>query len=170
MSKILKLGIIVLILIILGGIYYFKSNNYVPSKENENNQYQTEQPNKVSNQLKENNSKQDNNKQNTSSGSKDNALEEAPKELPVLIDLGAGTCIPCKMMQPVLDEVKKEYEGKAIVKIIDVYEKREEAMKYGIRAIPTQIFFDASGKEIFRHEGFFSKEEITAQFKEMGIK
>jgi len=170
MSKILKLGIMVLILIILGGIYLCKSNNYGPSSEKQNNQYQAEQPSKVSNQEQKNSTNQDNNKQNTSSNSEDNKTKGTPKKIPVLIDLGAGTCIPCKMMKPILDEVKKEYEGKAVVRIIDVYENQEETMKYGIRAIPTQIFFDTSGKEVFRHEGYFSKEEIVDKFKEMGVK
>ena len=87
----------------------------------------------------------------------------------MLVDLGAGTCIPCKMMAPILEEAQKAYEGKAIVKVIDVNESRDEAMKYGIRVIPTQIFFDADGKEVYRHEGFMPKEDIVSKFKEMGV-
>lgn len=89
--------------------------------------------------------------------------------LPALIDLGAGTCIPCKMMAPILDELQRDYRGKVNVIVIDVYEKREEAAKYNIYAIPTQIFFDASGKELYRHEGFMAKEEVISKFVELGM-
>jgi len=89
--------------------------------------------------------------------------------LPRLVDLGAGKCIPCKMMAPVLEELKKEYAGKFEVVVIDVWENPDEGKKYNIRVIPVQIFFDMNGKEIFRHEGFFSKEDILAKWKELGV-
>ncbi|MEJ5259169.1 MAG: thioredoxin family protein [Anaerohalosphaeraceae bacterium] len=89
--------------------------------------------------------------------------------LPRLVDLGAGKCIPCKMMAPILESLKKEYAGKFDVIFIDVWEKPDEGAQYGIRMIPTQIFFDPSGKELFRHEGFFSKEDILAKWKELGF-
>lgn len=89
--------------------------------------------------------------------------------LPKLVDLGAGKCIPCKMMAPILEELKREYEGKLDVVVIDVWENPSEAQKYGIRVIPTQIFYDANGQEFFRHEGFFSKEEILQKFKDAGL-
>ena len=89
--------------------------------------------------------------------------------LPALIDLGAGECIPCKMMAPILEELKEEYAGRFEVRFIDVWKNPDEAGKYGIKLIPTQIFYDASGKELFRHEGFFSKEDILAKWKELGV-
>ena len=89
--------------------------------------------------------------------------------LPALIDLGAGECIPCKMMAPILEELKKEYAGRFEVRFIDVWQDPSEAGKYGIKLIPTQIFHDASGKELFRHEGFFSKEDILIKWKELGV-
>ncbi len=89
--------------------------------------------------------------------------------LPRLVDLGAGKCIPCKMMAPILEELKKEYSGSLEVVFIDVWEDRAAGSKYGIENIPTQIFFDPSGKELFRHEGFFAKEDILAKWKELGI-
>jgi len=95
--------------------------------------------------------------------------ENIEKGKPMLVDLGATTCIPCKEMVPVLAEVKKMYDGKAVVKIIDVYENPEAANKYEIRVIPTQIFLDKDGKQVFRHEGFFSKEDIVKIFKDMGV-
>jgi len=95
--------------------------------------------------------------------------EDIEKGKPMLVDLGASTCIPCKEMVPVLAEVKKMYDGKAVVKVIDVYDNPEETNKYGISVIPTQIFLDKDGNEIFRHEGFFSTEDIVKVFKDMGV-
>ena len=65
-----------------------------------------------------------------------------------LIDLGAATCIPCKMMVPVLDKVKKRFAGKADVIVIDIRYNRDQAQRFQLRAIPTQLFFDKDGKEI----------------------
>jgi thioredoxin 1 len=90
-------------------------------------------------------------------------------KMPMLVDLGKGTCIPCKKMKPILEELEAEYKGKAIVKVIDLRYEPKEANKYGIRLIPTQIFFDAEGKEIYRHEGFLDKPAIKAKFAEMGV-
>ena len=89
--------------------------------------------------------------------------------LPRLVDLGATKCIPCKMMAPILEELKKDLAGKLEVEFIDVWEKPDDAKKYGVLSIPTQIFFDATGKELFRHEGFFAREDILAQWKELGF-
>jgi thioredoxin 1 len=94
---------------------------------------------------------------------------EAPKKLPRLVDLGADKCIPCKMMAPILEEMKKQYAGKLDVEFIDVWKNKEAADTYNINLIPTQIFFDDAGKERFRHEGFFSKEDILAKWKEFGV-
>lgn len=91
------------------------------------------------------------------------------KKLPMLVDLGKGTCIPCKKMKPILDELKIEYQGKAIVRVIDLRYEPREARKYGIRLIPTQIFFDAEGNEVYRHEGFMDKKSIKMKFAEMGV-
>lgn len=89
--------------------------------------------------------------------------------VPRLLDLGAGKCIPCKMMAPILEELKKEYAGRLDVVFIDVWENQDAAKQYGIETIPTQIFFDANGKELFRHIGFFGKEDILAKWKELGV-
>jgi len=91
------------------------------------------------------------------------------KALPRLVDLGAGKCIPCKMMAPILEDLKKTYAGKLDVQFIDVWENPESGKEYGINLIPTQIFYDAEGKELFRHEGFFSKEDILSKLKEFGV-
>jgi thioredoxin 1 len=89
--------------------------------------------------------------------------------LPRLLDLGADKCIPCKMMAPILEELKTTYNGKLQVDFIDVWKNPDEPKKYKISIIPTQIFYDASGKELFRHEGFFAKEDIIAKWKEFGV-
>ena len=92
------------------------------------------------------------------------------EKLPKLLDLGANKCIPCKMMKPILDELKTNYTGRLDVEFIDVWENPKESEKYGISLIPTQIFYDPEGKEFFRHEGFFAKEDILNEFKKKGIK
>ena len=89
--------------------------------------------------------------------------------LPRLVDLGAGKCIPCKMMKPILDELTKDYADQFEVVFIDVWEKREEGERYSIRMIPTQIFFGADGKELARHEGFFARKDILAKWQELGV-
>ena len=88
--------------------------------------------------------------------------------LPMLLELGAETCPPCRQMKPILNDLKEEYKGRIIVQIVDVYEHPDWARRYGIYLIPTQIFFDAEGKELFRHEGFFSRQEILGKFREFG--
>ncbi len=91
------------------------------------------------------------------------------KGMPTMVDLGANECIPCKMMVPVLEKVEKKYQGKAAIIIVDVYKNKEPAKRFRVRAIPTQIFFDKSGKEVHRHEGFMGEAEIDRIFKEMGV-
>jgi thioredoxin 1 len=108
----------------------------------------------------------------TGAAEKTEPVEAAPpaQALPRLVDLGSDTCIPCKMMVPVLEALKKEYAGRLSVEFYDVREDPGAGPKYGIRVIPTQIFLDATGKELFRHEGFFSKEDILAKWNELGVK
>ena len=90
------------------------------------------------------------------------SLPEVPaKDTVTMVDLGAKSCIPCKMMMPVMEEVEKNYAGKAAIIFIDVWENPEQSKKYGLRTIPTQIFFGKKGQEIFRHEGFFDKKSIS---------
>lgn len=98
-----------------------------------------------------------------------NATPVANAKLPKLIDLGAGKCIPCKMMKPILDDLKTNYADRFITQFIDVWENPDAGKPYGIEMIPTQIFFDAEGKELFRHVGFFGKEDILGKWKELGV-
>jgi len=88
--------------------------------------------------------------------------------LPRLVDVGADKCIPCKMMAPILDELEKEYAGKFEVEFVDVWKYREKAAQYSVQMIPTQIFYDAAGKELYRRSGFIGKEDILAQWRELG--
>ena len=86
-----------------------------------------------------------------------------------MIDLGAKKCIPCKMMAPIMEKLEKVYKGKADIVFIDVWENNEQAGRFGIRGIPTQIFFDKTGKEVYRHTGFMDEDSIIKQLTSMGV-
>lgn len=94
----------------------------------------------------------------------------AAAKLPKILDLGADKCIPCKLMVPVLALLEKDYKGKLDVKFIDVWKDKTAYEKYNVETIPTQILYDQNGKEIFRHQGFFPKEDILKTFEKHGIK
>ncbi len=83
--------------------------------------------------------------------------------LPRLVDLGAGKCIPCKQMKPILDDLARNYADQFSVVFIDVWENREEGGKYGIRMSPTQIFYEANRKELAWHGCFMAKRDIPAK-------
>ena len=86
-----------------------------------------------------------------------------------MVDLGAKKCIPCKMMAPILAKLEKAYAGKAAIVFIDVWENKEQAPRFKVQVIPTQIFFNEKGKEVFRHVGFFDEKSIVEQLTKMGI-
>lgn len=86
-----------------------------------------------------------------------------------MIDLGAKGCVPCRMMEPILAELETEYAGRAAIVFIDIDLHREEAARYRVRAIPTQIFYDANGVERYRHEGFLDKATIEATLRSLGV-
>jgi thioredoxin 1 len=88
---------------------------------------------------------------------------------PVLVDFGANSCVPCRQMRPILKEIKTEYLEKARILVIDVYKYQNLARDYKVMLIPTLIFFDSKGKEVFRHVGAWGKEEIIAKLKEIGV-
>jgi thioredoxin 1 len=92
------------------------------------------------------------------------------KDLVTMVDLGARSCIPCKMMAPILEKLEKEYKGRAAIVFLDVSKDPEQAKRFGISIIPTQIFFDKEGKEVLRHTGFMSEEAIVTELKKMGVK
>jgi len=85
------------------------------------------------------------------------------------IELGADRCIPCKAMQPIMREIAQKYKGTIQVVFYDVWKTPKYAKDYGIKMIPTQVFIDKNGDEIFRHVGFFAKDKIIKMLKEKGI-
>ena len=99
------------------------------------------------------------------------AREETETTKVTFIELGSIKCIPCKMMQPIMNEIEEEYKGQVKVVFYDVWtsEGKPYAQKYGIRVIPTQVFLDKNGNEYFRHEGFFAKDELVKILKKQGV-
>ena len=91
------------------------------------------------------------------------------KGMVTLLDLGSDSCVPCKMMVPILAKLKKKYKGKAAVVFIDVWKDKKAGKKYGVRAIPTQIFFNKGGREVYRHVGFLDEDAIVRQLKKMVV-
>jgi thioredoxin 1 len=89
---------------------------------------------------------------------------------PSLVDFGAGYCRPCKKMKPILEGLQKEYSEKANVLFVDVKEEQDMPEKYRIVMIPTQVFYNAQGKEVKRHMGFMDKDDILKVFREIGVK
>jgi len=88
---------------------------------------------------------------------------------PTLAEFGRGTCIPCKEMKPILDELALLYKDKLNVVIVSVDDYQSLTSRHGIMAIPTQIFFDSGGTETFRHIGFYPENDIIIKLKQMGI-
>lgn len=102
------------------------------------------------------------------------AAGEPGKTVPVkgmvtMVDLGATRCIPCKMMAPILRRVEKRYAGKVAIVFLDVWVDPKPAQRFGIRTIPTQIFFNKKGEEVYRHEGFMNEEAIVAVLQKLGV-
>ena len=96
-------------------------------------------------------------------------VAEKPKELPKMWDFGSEKCIPCKTMLEILTPMMADYEGKVDIRIINVYEETELAKKFRIVTIPTQVFIDATGRELFRHIGVYPRDSIEAKFREFGM-
>jgi len=88
--------------------------------------------------------------------------------LPMLLDLGSDSCVACKTMEPILDEMRETFEGQFHVRFLDARKDRSVASEYGIKVIPTQIFFDEDGGELFRHQGFYGRDDILAKWAELG--
>jgi len=87
-----------------------------------------------------------------------------------MLDLGADSCIPCKMMAPIMEKLEKEYKGRAEIIFIDVRKNPDQAKRFKIKAIPTQIFFDREGEEVDRHVGFMKEAAIVGKLKSLGVK
>ena len=119
---------------------------------------------------------------NVAIGCSDNQVHTTPPDLaniplksvlgngkPTLAEFGSSTCIPCKEMKPILQQLAVDYKGKVNVVIVEVYDQMDIARDYKIMTIPTQIIFDGDGNEVARHLGFIPREDIISQFKKMGI-
>ncbi len=89
---------------------------------------------------------------------------------PTLVDFGARKCVPCIKMAPILEALEKEYRGRANVIFVDVWKENKVGRSYRVQMIPTQIFFDATGKETSRHIGFMDRQPIIDTFKKLGVK
>jgi len=110
-------------------------------------------------------------KAEASAPNKAGTAEKSGQVKVTFIELGSVNCIPCKMMQPVMDDLRREYPRDVKVVFYDVWTEagRPYGRQYGIRAIPTQVFLDAEGKEFYRHEGFFPKEQLVQVLKKKGV-
>ena len=99
------------------------------------------------------------------------AVRQVVKPKITFIELGSVNCIPCKQMQPVMKAVEKKYGDQVKVVFYDVWTRAQQqyARQYNIRLIPTQVFLDETGKEFFRHEGFFPEADIYKLFKQRGV-
>lgn len=89
--------------------------------------------------------------------------------IPKLVSLGSTMCVPCRMMEPELEELEKDYDKVLYVEKIDVIRNQDKARYYGVNMIPVQIFFDEEGNELDRNLGFMSMEDIVKKFAELGI-
>jgi thioredoxin 1 len=105
-------------------------------------------------------------------GEKNGTATAEEKCLVTFVELGSVRCIPCKMMQPIMKDIEKDYAGQVKVVFHDVWTPEGEpfATSYKIRVIPTQVFLDAEGKEYFRHEGFFPKEDLVKILRQKGVR
>ena len=100
------------------------------------------------------------------------AIKPVEKIKITFIELGSLKCIPCKMMQPIMDEIAKEYKGQVKVVFYDVWteEGQPYVEKYRVRGIPTQVFLDDKGEEYYRHLGFFPKDDLVKVLELKGVK
>ncbi|MEW5949393.1 MAG: thioredoxin family protein [Thermodesulfobacteriota bacterium] len=87
--------------------------------------------------------------------------------LPVLMEFGRGVCIPCRQMKPILESIAKDYEGQFRVQVVEIDGTPELTRRYRIMVIPTQVFMDANGQEVYRHLGFYPKDDLVAKLREL---
>lgn len=106
----------------------------------------------------------------SNAGEVDTVLNNAKKEgKAVMLEIGSVGCIPCEQMKPVMEKLRTNYKGKLEVFFVDVRKDKETARRFGVFAIPTQVFLDRSGKEFHRHMGFYGYEEIVPVLQKTGI-
>lgn len=100
----------------------------------------------------------------------DNPVDKARKSgKPTLVEFGAPGCVPCDMMQPILENLRKNYPEKLNIVFIHADKEKILASRFGVRSIPVQVFYDSQGKEVFRHTGFLPEIEVTQQLSKLGI-
>lgn len=88
--------------------------------------------------------------------------------LPRLVDLGSTNCVPCVMMETELAILDSLTGDRLSVEFVNIYEDEETAAGFGIRLIPTQVFLAEDGTELYRHEGFYSAEDMLARWIALG--
>lgn len=86
-----------------------------------------------------------------------------------LMCFGAERCVPCRMMIPVREALAEAYPDTLIIEFVDVWKDRSAGERSNIRVIPTAIFINAEGNEVYRQEGYMDKDTIVAKFKEHGV-
>ena len=100
----------------------------------------------------------------------DNPVDKARMSgKPSMIEFGSTGCVPCEMMQPILENLRKKYPDKLNVVFVHVGENKMLGARFGIRVIPVQVFYDAKGTEVFRHQGFYAEAEVLKQLKKIGV-
>ena len=100
----------------------------------------------------------------------DAVLSKAKKEgKMVMLELGSVGCVPCEQMKPVMEKLRTNFKGWLEVFFVDVRKDKETARRFGVYAIPTQVFLDKNGKEFHRHMGFYAYEEIEPVLKKAGL-
>ncbi len=97
------------------------------------------------------------------------AEREATGGLPALLDFGMGECVTCREMEPIVRELADNYEGRAVIRIIDIREHRDLQAKYRVDVIPTQVFLNDRGNEVFRNVGPMTRDEMIAKLREIGV-
>lgn len=88
---------------------------------------------------------------------------------PTMVEFGAKGCVPCDMMQPILDNLRKKFPDRLNVVFVHIGETRILGARFGIRSIPVQVFYDKNGKEVFRHVGFYAEKEVLKQLAILGV-
>jgi thioredoxin 1 len=108
---------------------------------------------------------------NTKGSSTDNQTNEKNYKV-TFIELGSVKCIPCQQMQSVMKSIETKYGKEVKVDFHDVWTEAGKpwGVKYGIEAIPTQVFLDETGKEYYRHVGYFAEEELVNILQMKGVK
>jgi len=101
---------------------------------------------------------------------RDNPVDRARTSgKPTMVEFGATGCVPCDMMQPILENLRKKYWDRLNIAFVHVGEEKILGARYGIKSIPVQAFFDKTGKEVFRHTGFYPQAEVEKKLAEMGV-